>query len=158
MREPIESRGSEEEESLRWDHLVCALLFGLMTLIPFANVLSRFLLKKSWAFTEEITIHCFVYLMVLGSGLAFERGSHLGMTTLYERFPPSWKRWVRVLGAILAAALYLGVSFFLIRTICAEIALLKGRSPALGIPVWIYYAGVLPATLAVYRGIWRGMK
>jgi len=158
MPERSGSCKDETDRPLRWDHLLCAVLFVIMTLIPFANVLSRFLLKKSWAFTEEITIHCFVYLMVLGSGLAFERGSHLGMTTLYERFPLRLKRGITALGALLAASLYLAVSFFLVRTIYAEITILKGQSPALGIPSWIYYAGVLPATLVVYRGIWRGMR
>ena len=141
---------------LRADHVLCAILLSVMALIAFANVLSRYLFHYSFAFTEEITINCFVWLMVVGSGLAFERGSQLGMVSLFNLFPRKMQKTVVILGACLSAGLYVIVNVFLIQAIRMEITVFRAKSPALGIPIWIYYAGVLPASLFVFRGILRG--
>ena len=148
---------NNENPPLRWDHICCAFLLSVMALIAFVNVLSRYLFHYSLAFTEEITVHCFVLLMVLGSGLAFERGSQLGMVSLYNRFPMKGKRVVIVVGSALSALLYLVVDILIICTIYMKVTLFKDTSPALGIPVWIYYAVVIPASGVVFKGIYRGM-
>jgi TRAP-type C4-dicarboxylate transport system permease small subunit len=147
---------SQDKPALRWEHWTAAGLLAAMALIAFANVISRYVLHASLSFTEEITIHLFVLLTVVGSGLAFERGSHLGMVTLYGRFPSAVKKSVTLLSAVLAALLFAVVDLLLIRTIYFEITLFKARSPALDIPVWVYYALVPPCSVTVFRGILRG--
>jgi len=129
-----------------------------MAIIAFANVVSRYFIHYSLAFTEEIAINCFVLLMIIGSGLAFERGSQLGMVSLFKRMPCAAQRTVIVLGAFLSASMYVVVDILLIRTIHAEITVFQSKSPALGIPNWIYYAMVLPASVAVFMGILRGAR
>ena len=38
-----------------------------------------------------------------------------------------------------------------------EITVFKALSSSLGIPVWIYYAGVVLISASVFKGIWRGL-
>ena len=151
----IEGRTSNR---LRWEHWVAAALLAVMALIAFVNILGRFIFHYSLAYTEEFTINLFVWLTVVGSGIAFERGNHLGMVSLFNRFPGAMKKTVVVLNAVLATALFLAVDLLLVRIIYYEITLFQAKSPALGLPVWIYYAGVPVVSVAVFQGIWRGTR
>ncbi len=140
---------------IRLDHWIAAILLFAMAAIAFVNVLSRYLFHFSFAATEEITINLFVWLTVVGTGIAFERGGQLGMVTLYNRFPRRFKKGVILLSASLSAALFILVDIFMIQAIHMEVTLFQATSAALGIPVWIYYAGVPVFSVFVFRGVSR---
>lgn len=139
----------------RIDHWIVAILLFTMAAIAFANILSRYLFHFSFAATEEITINLFVWVTVIGSGLAFERGGQLGMVTLYKLFPPKFKQLVILFSAGLSAILFLLVDIYMIQAIYEELTLFNATSAALGIPVWIYYVGVPVFSIFVFAGIYR---
>lgn len=143
---------------IRWEHWLATVLLGSMATIAFVNILGRHLFHYSLAFTEELTINLFVWLTVIGTGLAFERGAQVSMVTVYRLLPPAWRRGVIVFSALLSAALFVAVDLLIVQTIYYEITLFRATSPALGIPVWIYYCGVPLFSLSVFRGILRGTK
>lgn len=136
-------------------HWIAAALLFVMASIAFVNVLSRYLFHFSFAATEEITINLFVWLTIVGSGIAFERSAHLGMVTLFNVFPSGMKRAVVWTSSVLSALLFLVVNIFMIQAIYDEVTLFHATSGALGIPVWIYYAGVPVLSVFVFRGIFR---
>ena len=140
---------------LRIDHLLVAVLLFTMALIAFVNVLSRYLFHFSFAATEEITINLFVWMTVIGSGIAFERGAQLGMVTLYKRFPIKVKKGVIILSAGLSALLFILVDIFMVQAIYNEVTMFQATSGALGIPVWIYYIGVPIFSVFVFKGIYQ---
>lgn len=73
-----------------YDHMeeiVLAPGFAIMLVINFANVLSRFVLKNSWAFTEELCTMMFVYITFFGAAVAVKRRQHLGFTLILEKLP-----------------------------------------------------------------------
>jgi TRAP-type transport system small permease protein len=142
-------------KTLRLDYLLAAAILFAMALIAFLNVLSRYVFHFSLAATEEITINLFVWLTVIGSGIAFERGSQLGMVTLFNIMPENFKKAVIIFNALASAGLFVIVNIFMIQAIYDEITLFKATSPGLGIPVWIYYAGVPAFSIFVFRGIYR---
>ncbi len=142
--------------TLRWEHVAAAVLLGAMALIAFVNILGRYLFHYSLSFTEEITINLFVWLTVIGTGLAFERGAQLGMVTFFRLFPARLRRLLILLSAVLSAGLFVAIDLFLVRTIYYEITIFRASSPALEIPIWIYYAGVVVFSLSVFKGIYRG--
>ncbi|NOY70162.1 MAG: TRAP transporter small permease [Deltaproteobacteria bacterium] len=139
-------------------HVIAAILLFLMAIIAFANVLSRYLFHFSFAATEEITINLFVWMTVVGSAIAFERGAQLGMTTLYRAFPARVKKWAALFSAVASAFLFIIVDIYTIEAIYDEIVMFKATSPALGIPVWIYYAGVPVLSLFVFVGIYKSAR
>lgn len=59
--------------------------FVLMLVIAFGNVISRFILHKSWSFTEELCIMMFVYITFFGAAVATKRKAHLGFTLLLDK-------------------------------------------------------------------------
>lgn len=137
-------------------HAAAGIFLAIMTLVSFVNILGRYLFHYSFAFTEEITINLFVWMTIIGSGIAFERGAHIGMESIYNLFPRRMQKAVIIGSAFLAAGLFAIVDILLIRTIYQEITLFNATSPSLGIPVWIYYAGAVLCTPAVFIGIYRG--
>lgn len=146
---------STSEDRIRIDYWIAAILLFAMAAIAFMNILSRYLFHFSFAATEEITINLFVWMTVVGSGIAFERGGQLGMVTFYNLFPVRFKKAAILLSAGLSAVLFILVDLYLIRAIYDEITLFHASSGALGIPVWIYYAGVPALSVFVFRGIYR---
>ncbi|MBW1981766.1 MAG: TRAP transporter small permease [Deltaproteobacteria bacterium] len=140
---------------IRTDYWVAAILLFAMAAIAFVNVLSRYLFHFSFAATEEITINLFVWLTVVGSGIAFERGGHLGMVTFVNLMPAGVKKTAVIFSALLNTGLFIVVNIFIIQAIYDEIVLFHATSGALGIPVWIYYLGVPVLSVFVFRGIYR---
>lgn len=142
----------------RLDHLLAAGILGLMALIAFANVLSRYLFHYSISFTEELTVHLFVWLTLMGSAIAFERGSHLGLVFFLRFTPPRMRRAAIWTSFGCATALFLGLAVLLLQTIWQERSIFHAASPAFGFPLWYYYAVVLALIPFVFRGIWRGTR
>jgi TRAP-type transport system small permease protein len=142
-------------KSFRAEHWIVAVLLLAMSLITFINILSRYFFHFSFAATEEITINIFVWMTVVGSGIAFSRGAHLGMVTLFDLFPERFKRAVILFSAALSALLFILVNLYLVRAIYDEIVLFHATSGALGVPVWVYYAGVPILSVFVFKGIYQ---
>ena len=146
---------SQTNPHIRIDHWIAAILLFTMALIAFINVLSRYLFHFSFAATEELTINLFVWLTVVGSGLAFERGGQMGMVTLYKIFPKKIKKLAILFSSGLSAILFIIVDIYVIQAIYDEMTLFHAKSGALGIPVWIYYIGVPILSVFVFAGIYR---
>jgi TRAP-type transport system small permease protein len=147
---------SQSNPHIRIDHWIAAILLFTMALIAFINVLSRYLFHFSFAATEEITINFFVWLTVVGSGIAFERGGQMGMVTLYKIFPKKVKKLAILFSSGLSAVLFIIVDIYVIQAIYDELTLFQAKSAALEIPVWIYYIGVPVLSVFVFAGIYRG--
>ena len=148
-----------QRPQFRIDHYIVAALMFVMAAIAFINVLSRYIFHFSFAATEEITLNFFVWMTVIGTGLAFERGGQLGMVTLYNVMPRYLRKAVIIFSAILNAGLFLLVVLYVIQAIYDEVTLFHSTSPSLGIPEWIYYSGVPVFSIFVFRGIYRnGMR
>ena len=147
-----------EHKPIRLDYWIAAALLMAMALIAFVNVLSRYFVNFSIGATEELTINLFVWMTVVGTGIAFERGAHLGMITFFNLFPLRIRKQLVVFSALLGALLFLLVGIYMVQAIVDEITLFQATSASLGIPVWIYYAGVPVLSVFVFRGIYRGAK
>ncbi|MCD6237853.1 MAG: TRAP transporter small permease subunit [Thermotogae bacterium] len=147
----------EKKKSFSVDEWIAAILLFVMATIAFINVVSRYLLHFSFAFTEEIGINFFVWLTVVGAGIAFERGSQLGMVTLYNIFPKKLKKTATIISALLSTFLFAIVDIILIKTIYNDMTLFHMRSRALSIPVWIYYSGVVTLSVFLFKRIYNGL-
>ena len=140
----------------RIDYLIIAILFSIMAIVAFVNILGRYLFAYSLSFTEAITIQLFVWLVVIGSGIAFERGAQLGMISFFRIFPHIIKKFVIIVSGVLGMLLFAVIDVLLILDIYNEITIFHAKSAALNIPVWIFYAGVPLFSLYVFSGIYRG--
>ena len=135
--------------------LLGALLLAVMVTIAFVNVVVRYCTPFSFAWTEELTINFFVWIVLLGSARSFRDGSHLGMSILYDALPKS----LRFCCYLLSMALCLGFFGALAWTGWLEVRdeyELEVISEALAVPVWWYtIATPLFSVLTIFRMLQR---
>lgn len=139
----------------RLEEGACVLLLGVMTLVAFVNVITRYLIRFSLAFTEELVVSLFVWLTLLGTAVAFREGSHLAFTFLVDRLPRPLRRLSIWLGAALGVALFALLIHFGLGQIRSE-RLLGTTSEALAIPQWWYTAGIPAFSVLVILRILGG--
>jgi len=148
------------KKKFRWcvahfEEMLCALLFGVMAIVAFVNVISRYLLKYSLAFTEELVVSFFVWLTLLGAAVAFRDGSHLGFSFITDRLPKKIQRILLWFCTALGVLLFLFLIYFSIHQVKEEI-LLKITSMGIGVPQWWYSIGMPLWSILVIIRIFQG--
>lgn len=119
------------------EEIVCLISLSVMTLLTFANVVTRYVFNFSMNFAEEISTYMFVLLSLFGASIAAKRGAHLGFTLLADHVPKIVARSFEVLSAV-AGILFAGVIFYY--GIDMTVTQFQRGQLSLGaqIPEWIY--------------------
>jgi TRAP-type C4-dicarboxylate transport system permease small subunit len=138
---------------LQLDEIVAAVILGMMALIAFVNVLSRYLLHLSLAAIEEIEINLFVWITIIGIGIAYRRGAHLRMTSLLDVLGPGFKRFSILFSGVLGFGVFAFLIYNSAREIHRNVTFYHATSEALGIPTWIYSIGTPIFSLLVLVNI-----
>ena len=139
----------------RLEEGACVLLLAVMTLVAFINVITRYLVRFSLAFTEELVVSLFVWLTLLGTAIAFREGAHLAFTFIVNRCPRRVQRASIWLSAALGVCLFVFLIYFGLGQIRTE-RLLGATSEALAIPQWWYTTGIPVFSLVVVLRIIQG--
>ena len=82
--------------------MVC---MAIMVTLNFGNVLSRYILHKSWSFTEEYIMILFLWCLMLGIVLAYSRSEHMCLTLVDEFAPTKVKIFAVIISAIVSCVL-----------------------------------------------------
>jgi len=130
-------------------------LMAVMTVIAFVNVFTRYVIRYSFAFTEELVVSLFVWLTLLGTSIAFRQGAHLGFSFIVERSPKPVQRAAIWLSAALGVVLFGFLIYFGIGQIRSE-RMLGTTSESLAIPQWWYTAGIPVIGLLIIARILEG--
>lgn len=137
------------------EELLLVVGLSLMVIINFGNVISRYIIHASWAFSEELMVYLFVYNSFIGASVAFKRNSHLGVTLLIDKLPLNGKRIMIILSMILIIGLMGILTYYSLLMVQNQI-IYDQRTPALGMPEWIAgMAAPLGAILIIIRVIQR---
>ena len=88
-----------------FEEVLGALILSIMLVVTFANVVTRYLITYPLAFTEEITISMFVWIVLLGTSIAFRRNAHLAMTFFYDLMPRSLKKFCFIISTAVSLTL-----------------------------------------------------
>lgn len=72
----------------------------LMLLICF-DVIQRYFFNQSQTWLLELEWHLFSLIFLLGASYALLHDKHVRVDVFYERFSPSWKDWINLIGVIL---------------------------------------------------------
>ena len=147
-----------EGNKLKIEELISAILLFIMASIAFINVLSRKIFHLSFAFTEEVTVHFFVWVTVLGIAIAFEKGAHLGVMAIYDKLPKTLKKIAAFISASLSTLLFLIVNYYAFREIYMDITIFHMESEALRIPEWMYIIGIPIFSVFIFKNIYKGLK
>jgi len=139
------------------EKLICVAIFGLMTLVGFANVVVRYLTDYSLAATEEILTNGFLLLTIFGAAVAARRGEHLAVSVLFDLAPVPVRKVVLVISFGLSAVLLALSAWY-----CFELVVHQHssgtRSYALQVPAWYYSVGLpLGFALTLIRYLQRAV-
>jgi len=118
-------------------HLVewpVAILTALEVVILFAGVVSRYVFRNPFVWSDELASILFLWLAMLGAVVAFRRSEHMRMSTLVARTSPRWRAFFEAFAVAIAVAFLLLILHPAIEYAADEAAVV---TPALEIPnVW----------------------
>ena len=121
------------------EEYICAVCTVVMTLLVFANVLSRYVLHMSLSFSDEITTNLFILLSMMGAAIATKRRAHLGLTILTDAVSPKARKILLTLGFAIgtvfcAALFWYGIEMVRLQIILGQV------TPTMQWPEWIFGA------------------
>lgn len=119
--------------SRRLFELIGVLGLLVMLVVAFGNVLSRYVLPVSWAFTEELTCGLFILVSMLGAALAVKDGKAMGISLLTDLLPAGMQKYITILQGVFTGVFgYLLLSYG-IEMVKSELRL-NMKTAALGWP------------------------
>lgn len=119
------------------EEILSVICLGVMTLLAFANVISRYVFSASFSFSEEITTYLFVLLSLLGTAIAAKRKAHLGLTIITDLVNPKIHRIMAVIGYGFAVAFTFAIFYYGILMVKSQIDLGQVTA-AMQWPEWIF--------------------
>ena len=124
-----------------FEEILGSIILMVMAVITFANVITRYFIFHALSFTEEVTINMFVWLVMLGTAIAFKKNAHLSMTFIYDRFPPKWRKSFFFFSTFLSFGFFALLAYLGYIEVCDEIDL-GVTTESLAIPVCYYTIAV----------------
>jgi TRAP-type C4-dicarboxylate transport system permease small subunit len=87
--------------TIKATEVICGVLLTSMVLIVFANVVARYYLSASLAWSEELARFMLIWLVFLGAVLAYVHNEHLGLDLLVSKLPRRAAQAVTILADLL---------------------------------------------------------
>jgi tripartite ATP-independent transporter DctM subunit len=122
-----------------------ALLTAIEVVILFAGVVSRYVFRNPFVWSDELASILFLWLAMLGAVVAFRRGEHMRMSTLVARAAPRWRAFFEAFAVALAVAFLVLILHPTLEYALDEAAVV---TPAMEIPN-IWRAAALPVGCAL---------
>lgn len=126
----------------RFEEIIGTLSLACMVTIAFVNVLTRYFFRYSMAFTEELTLYLFVWVVMMGTSIAFREGSNMAVTFLYDRFSLRSRKVLDLFAAALSLVFFLALMYFSVIEVMDEIEM-NAMTEAIELPVW-WFTGAMP--------------
>ena len=134
-----------------FEEVLSSALLAIMAVFAFLNVLTRYFIHYSFAFTEEIEVALLVWITMLGAAAGFRRGVHLGFNFLSSKIPPAGRKILLVISSLLAIFCF-GVLFRYSLVQIQDELMLSVTTEALDIPQWLYtLALTVGSILVIFR-------
>ncbi len=74
------------------EETVIAVLLGVMTVITFANVVTRYVFNSNLLWALEVTVFLFAWLVLLGTSYCVKKNLHLGVDVAVNMFGPTGRK------------------------------------------------------------------
>lgn len=134
--------------------ILCVVLLAAMTLITFANVLSRYIFHSSISASEEITTNLFVLLSLTGAALAARSHQHIGFNLLSDKLSPKGKLIHDIFEGFIGAGFMGFLAYYGALRIVQQINS-NQVSAGLNMPMWVYGGCVCWALSYLLPCFWK---
>jgi tripartite ATP-independent transporter DctM subunit len=122
-----------------------ALLVLVEIFVLLAGVISRFVFRHPFVWSDELASILFLWLAMFGAVVAFQRGEHMRMTALVSRMTPRWRARTDIL-AVALPAVFLAILLPFANDYAMDEWFIE--TPALGLPD-VVRAGAIPVGAAI---------
>lgn len=134
---------------------ICIVLTFLMFLSVLYQVIGRYVISTSIAWTEEAARYCMIWLAFLGASMLVRSGENSSVTFIKDKFSEKVRRILDIL--IIAVMLIFMVVIFLISLSQVQYSM-NEISPALRISMFIPKSSILFGSLIVsFQLLWKLM-
>jgi len=145
----------------RLEETVGSLVLAVMVTIAFVNVVTRYFIQLPLAFTEEITVNLFVWLVLLGTATAFRDDAHLKVVFFVDRLPAAARRWIIAFTYLVSLAVFAVVLRLGWLQVLDEMWL-GVVTQSLGVQTWYFTLGMpVGAAIVIVRilqALWRTLR
>jgi len=119
------------------EEFIAAAIMAVLALITLVNVLTRYVVDVSLAFTEEYSIVLLMALVFVGVSSAIARGTHIRMTFFVERLSSKAQLVLEVIGQACTLSCFATLAYYGCK-ITLDAYQLGEASAGLGNPQWMY--------------------
>ncbi|MDL0089792.1 TRAP transporter small permease [Campylobacter gastrosuis] len=126
-------------------------VFGIAagTILTFVNVVMRYCFNSGFSWAGELTNYLFIWSAFFGAAYGFNKGIHISITILVEKFPPALAKACMIFASILTATflLFLVYNSFSYLQVLRELEFMSvdlnipQYIPMLVIPIAFLFAG-----------------
>jgi len=128
-----------------------AALFILMVCVGGLQVFNRFLLNQSLSWSEEFQKFSHIWIIFLTIPVAYNRGSHIGIQFLFNKFSPSIQKIFSIFFDLLWTTLAIAIAYY--SFVIMGVAKFQ-TSAGLGIRMdWIYFGMVVGGIYLLFVSI-----
>ena len=90
----------------------CVALMVLLVLDVWLGVLARYVLPFQATFTEELARYLMIWMALLAVSSGISHREHIGVLVLFDRFPPSVRRYLAVSFDLIAFAFFAIIFYY----------------------------------------------
>ena len=144
-----------------FEEWISFVLFSLMVIVIFLQVIFRFFLNYSLDWTEELSRYTFITLVYFSAAVAVKRNRHLRTESLVQALPKKVKKWINIFSDVIWLAftvLMIKLSFNATMTILET----GQQSPVLKVAMGYVYAvvpiGFILMSLRIIQQIIKKIK
>jgi len=122
----------------QWTSRILAGLMGGMTAVILLAIVSRYVIKVSVPWAEELARYLMVWTTFLAGSLGLKKGIHVGISFVVRKIPPRICRWVSLISGLSLLFFFIVV---IVEGFCFSMFVSRQLSPALRISMlWVYSA------------------
>ncbi len=128
------------------EDILCTVFACVMAVSVLIQVVNRntFQIPLSWC--EELARYCMVWLIFVGISAGVKKGSHIGVDALVNTLPEKASRVIRIVVNCMVTILYAYLTVLAVQ-ITLGIRETGQVSPAMQVPMYIVYAGLIVGLL-----------
>ncbi|MDR1933028.1 MAG: TRAP transporter small permease [Spirochaetales bacterium] len=126
---------NKRKSNLYFEEHICAVLFSAILTMMFANVMCRYFLNYSLAFTEELIQILFIWASFMGAPIVCKLGVNLSFDVLAGLVPKNKQKYLTLLVQGLSIILFACLFWFGLRRTINQIQF-RAVTPLMQFPVW----------------------
>jgi TRAP-type C4-dicarboxylate transport system, small permease component len=143
MVERIECVFKKIDVLFKW---LSILTLGGMTVAIFIQVIARYLLRSSLAWSEELSRFLFIWMTFVAAYVGARQGKHIGVEALQNALTRVPSILLKILSNLFCAAFFFIVAYY---TWMSWPKLMRQISPALGLPIAYVYLCMIIGSAAI---------